>query len=419
MCVLWLADWKILYKEFLHVWGVSADFVQYLPYYDTHVVLAAIQCHAKGFDVFEYNPCDVAGRVHVYSPVWLAASWTGIGVTDTPWVGTLQVVAFLATAAWVTNAGTATEACVYLAALLSQSFAMAVDRGNFDLLMFIMIVCACYLLNRGGSSRFWAYPAIYGAAILKFYPIVAFGLTLTETPRRFIPVAAAAAVAWALFFLLAWHDLTELWSHIPHAPPLGDAWGGFNAFLAVGHIFARHMPGRGASIENAAKALYYGASLGLAGLSLMFARRLIASGLTIPIGERRGIFFLAGALITLFAFFSTQNPSYRAIWVLLMLPLLIDLRRAPSPLRRLWTAEIALAIVLLWFEFFHLWAWRLTGSHMVEDSVAFFLREPLWWAFITGVMTLLWVAIASAPALRGLLSARRKGPSFAAAAAAD
>ena len=41
------------------------------PFLDIHAVLAAVQCHHLGIDVYFVNPCDALGRPHVYSPLWL------------------------------------------------------------------------------------------------------------------------------------------------------------------------------------------------------------------------------------------------------------------------------------------------------------------------------------------------------------
>jgi hypothetical protein len=35
------------------------------PLLDTHAVLAAIECHRLGIDIYAANPCDVLGRFHV------------------------------------------------------------------------------------------------------------------------------------------------------------------------------------------------------------------------------------------------------------------------------------------------------------------------------------------------------------------
>jgi hypothetical protein len=403
------------YDTILNGWGVVVGFPTYLPYLDTHVVLAAIQCHREGYDVFEYNPCDIMGRWHIYSPVWLFASPTGVGIGDTPWVGTAMAVAFLAAAAWVTNATTAGEAAIFLLALLSQSFALAVDRGNFDLLMFIAVVAACAVFARGPAWRPLSYAAIFICAILKFYPIVAFGVALTERPRRFLVVSALAAIGWGLFFYFAWSDLTRLWPHIPHAQPLQDAFGGFNFFQALGHLVVRYVPAEATLINAAAPRFYQAACVAALALSLFFARRLRGGGLTLPVAGGVGTFFLVGTLISLFAFFTAQNPPYRAIWLLLPLPLLIRMRRDRAAPRWLWNGEIVLLIVALWFESFHNWAWRLTGSQAVADLLAFLVREPLWWAFVIGLMTLLWVQTASMPIVAQLIARGRRAAQAGAA----
>jgi hypothetical protein len=406
MAALRIFGFQATYDAIYYVWCVVVDFPWYRPFIDTHVVLAAMQCHARGIDVFEYNPCDLAGRWHVYSPVWLWASPLGLTTDDVPWIGTLLGLGFLAVCAAISNAVTLKEAVIYLLALFSQSIVLALDRGNFDILIFIMIVFACRVFSRGrGWGRIVAYIAVYLCAILKFYPVVVFILALTEKKPWLIAITIIASLTWLGFLYAEWADLVRLWPHIPHAQPLQDAWGGLNFFQASAHLAIRYLPQQARLLTILGNFLYAAATLGVSLLSLLLARHLMKNGLRLPITGMSGLLCLAGASITLFAFFSTQNPPYRAIWLLLLLPLMFELRRAPELVRlQGWlNCGIALLVVLLWFEWIHSWIGRITGSPAAEDLLAFLVREPLWWAFITGVMTLLWVQLAQTPAFGKLL----------------
>jgi hypothetical protein len=405
MAALRISGFHAAYNAIFYVWCVVVDFPWYRPFIDTHVVLAAIQCHGDGYDVFEYNPCDLVGRWHLYSPVWLWASPLGLTTADVPWVGTTLGLGFLAVSAAISNAVTLKEAAIYLLALFSQGIALALDRGNFDLLIFIMVVLACRVFARGPAGRFLAYIAIYLSAILKFYPVVAFMLALTEKKTQLIAIAILAGLPWLGFLYFEWGDLCRLLPHIPHAQPLQDAWGGLNFFQALAHLAIRFLPQQAHLLTIAGNLLYVIATLAAAVLSLFLARRLVQDGLRLAVISKAGLYYLAGASITLFAFFSTQNPPYRAMWFLLLLPLLLELRRDPAQRRlRPWlNGGIVLLVVLLWFEFIHIWVGRITGSPAAEDLLAFLVREPLWWSFITGVMTLLWAQLAQTPAFGRLV----------------
>jgi hypothetical protein len=402
MAILRIFGFHGVYHTIFYIWTVVIDFPWYRPFIDTHIVVAAIQCHREGIDVFVANPCDLAGRQHIYSPIWLAASTTGLTVDDVEWVGTVLSMLFFAACAWIFNGVNRRETALYLLALFSQAVVLAVDRGNFDMLMFSMIVAACWFFSRNAVGRILAYLLIYFAAILKFYPIVAFGLALTEKPIRLIRVAVTAAIAWFVFICVVWSDLLKILPHMPHAQPLEDAFGGFNAFQALSHLAIRYLPNHDAIWVGAGDVGYLAAIIAAFLISFGLARKLIVAGVSIPMTEMAPSLYLAGAFIIIFAFFSAQNPPYRAIWLLLLIPTLLALRRNSQPayLRRGFGGALALLVFLMWFEFFHTWIGRLTGSNGARDMLAFFVREPAWWIFVTIVMALAWVQLSATPTFR-------------------
>ena len=86
----WLSGAIGLYRAVWYYLGVAWF---RFPFLDTHAVLAAMDCHRRGFDVYVGNPCDVLDRPHVYSPLWLwigdvvpvSAAWTpGVGLALSP-----------------------------------------------------------------------------------------------------------------------------------------------------------------------------------------------------------------------------------------------------------------------------------------------------------------------------------------------
>jgi hypothetical protein len=306
---------------------------------------------------------------------------------------------FLAISAFISNATNLRETIVYLLALFSQSVALSIDRGNFDMLMFIILALTCHIFKPTAARRSVSYLAIFLGALLKFYPVVAFSLALTEKVAIFCAVAITAGIAGTTFVWYNWRDFIKLWHHIPHAQPLQDAFGGLNFFQASAHLAMRRFPEHAHALILIGNLLYATATIAAVWMSLKLARRYLGRGLAVPQKGRVAALYLSGASITLFAFFSTQNPPYRAIWLLFLLPMFLELRRNEAFLseRAKITGCIFLLVLVLWFEFFHIWIGRLTSSPAIEDLTAYLIREPLWWVFITGIMTVTWMQLASTP----------------------
>ena len=71
--------YRAQYHALAEAWG-AAPFRT--PFLDMHAVTSAVECHRLGFDVYVQNPCDVFGRVHGYSPLWL---WLAVLPITTAW----------------------------------------------------------------------------------------------------------------------------------------------------------------------------------------------------------------------------------------------------------------------------------------------------------------------------------------------
>src|SRR2546423_4449837 len=84
MSGLWLSGAHSLYFGALSLLGVEPFS---FPFLDTHAVLAAAECGRQGVEVYLSNPCDVLGRPHAYSPLWLAIVPGSLGTGATGWVG--------------------------------------------------------------------------------------------------------------------------------------------------------------------------------------------------------------------------------------------------------------------------------------------------------------------------------------------
>jgi len=384
-----------IYYAVLRFWDVTVGFSHYLPFLDTHAVLSALQCHRVGIDVFVQNPCDALGRPHNYSPVWFALAYTGLGNADVPAVGTALVVAYFIVVSWMASPKSAQELLLYVLAVFSTASVFAMERGNADLLLFCLIVVSC-AAHGSPRARLFTYGALFLGALLKFYPLAAFAAALRERVGRFFLIAISVSAAWALFVALSWQQLRAMLPNIPHAEPLQDAFASRNFFVALEHLANRVVPGHGHAFKMTCDALYLAAVfLSISG-SAILSIRLGRAGIMPLTSDRSRAFFIVAGFIVVGAFFAGQNAPYRAIWLMPLLPLLMEARRdgQKRTSRQLANCAIAATLILMWFEFFHQAVGRLSGSTAAQDLAAFLVREPLWWIYVTGMLTLLWLQLA-------------------------
>jgi hypothetical protein len=77
----------------------------------------------------------------------------------------------------------------------------ALERGNVDLIIFIMPVVAGVLGTGPLASRILFYSLMLPAGLLKFYPLIVLSTALRERPRTFFAIAATAGLVVVGFFL--------------------------------------------------------------------------------------------------------------------------------------------------------------------------------------------------------------------------
>src|SRR5262249_49806134 len=149
------------------------------PFLDLEFILASVDCWQHGIDVYVNNPCDVLGRPFNYSPLWLRFAFLPSKDWTNP-LGLCLSVSFFLALAILPSPRSASELLLRLTATLSPVTTYAAERGNIDLLMFVLATAAGILLLKPLRRRLAAYAIIVLAGLLKIYPFVLMVLTLRE-----------------------------------------------------------------------------------------------------------------------------------------------------------------------------------------------------------------------------------------------
>ena len=96
---LWHSGSHDTYRHILRFVGVE-PFI--FPFVDIHAVLTAGECYQEGINVYAQNPCDVLGRVHVYSPLWLSVMPPSLAsAAFTAWAGVILDLIFIVDAVYL------------------------------------------------------------------------------------------------------------------------------------------------------------------------------------------------------------------------------------------------------------------------------------------------------------------------------
>jgi len=376
------------------------------PFLDLEFIPAAIDCWRHGVDVYVGTPCDVLNRPLIYSPLWLRATFLATGRGWTNWIGVTLDGLFLLSLGLLPQPRRPRELGLVIFATFSSLVVFALERGNFDLIMFLLAVVVGLSLEHSLPRRIVGYAAIMIAGLLKFYPFVLLLLLLRERLARFV---AFALVAVAVMGWFVWQFHGELVRAVANLPPVdyfGDSFGaqqlpgGLPVVLAAfWNAFGLDGDALRQVLQNPAIVAVERIALGV-GAIVLGARLAVAVGFRAAITalpDRELIFLMIGAALIAGCFFAGENVGYRGIHLLFALPGLLALVRAPldGGTRTLFCWTIGALVFNLWYP---------TVQHLIEyaDRAAptakwtalpgradWIIHEAAWWWLVTVFLAVL------------------------------
>ena len=174
------------------------------PFNDLQVAWDGIAADARGVD-----PLLSKELPYNYPRLWRVTSGAGLHRVPVVGAGLALAAAFLALALWILRVHTRGEAAIVALLLVSPSVGLAVERGNLDLVIFLLVFGSLTYAPRpnqiaGGAL---AAAALLLSGMLKLFPAIALlgGVAFSRGTRRGIFVAALAG-----FGLYVATHLTEL-----------------------------------------------------------------------------------------------------------------------------------------------------------------------------------------------------------------
>ncbi|MDE2182148.1 MAG: hypothetical protein KGJ78_03925 [Alphaproteobacteria bacterium] len=412
LVALWFLDHG-LYARLIHWWGVDyvhASYAGYarwpVPFFDIEGVLSWADCSRRGVDVYLHNPCDILNRPANYSPLLVDLPLNWVGARNTVAAGFFLDGLFLLLLPFVLRPKTWMDLAFGAAAGVSHGVLFALERANFDIVIFILVGLAA-LAPQKGRSRLWLYGTAIGGGLLKFYPFTLLLLAARERLRIFFALAAFTALV-LLGFMAHYHrEMAEVVTHLPPFTPWYDVFG-----LSVLPLEAASLLGLPIAVAAGAVVLILA---GLAGVSMFLAKRH-ASALSSGWGGRSQVMLLCGSILIVTCYLLQLNIGYRTVFLLFVVAGVTDLRRGreQSAVGRMLLWTMVLTLVCLWIEAGRValvdWLHAQDASMRNAAYITFFvLREAVWWceiALLGGVLLIFGRGSASVLEIEGWLNSR-------------
>ena len=318
-----------------------------------------------GYDPLVKNPENPYQVPLDYPRLWLAgAVFLGIHQTDTVWLGFALAGAFYACLFFFVGRISAWEGAYWGVLLCAPPVMLAVERGNNDLVIFMLLAAGLLALRRSGARPWPAYAMIGLGGLLKLFPIVAFMLAWREKPRRALAILAAAAAVFALYLYATRADLRAINAAVPRA--LASSYGSRIYFYGVADHYPEDVP---SLVWTVLAVLAMGVVAGLARLRL-------PKPATLRPAETDAM--LVGGSIFAATFIVGSNYNYRLVMLLFALPGLLRLAGGGVGPHRLLARAMLLAIATGWL-----------CATCETPSPLFFVKEAANWTVFGGTLFLL------------------------------
>ncbi len=370
------------------------------PFIDWEWLPSAAACWNRGVDVYIDNTCytPVAHGRHNYSPLWLRATFLPSDPQGIAAVGLLLAVLFCFSLACLPPPRRRTEVVIRLLAATSSLTVYAIERGNADVILFLLAMVGAWLWSGRPAQRIGSYAIFTGMALLKFYPLVLLLLALRERVRVLAAVAVAASTC-VVGFVAIYHD--ELAAALRNVP--GPKYFFGNGFAAINLPYGLQALG----LLNHTAAIIL-----LLLLSMMAAA--FALWLVECCGIRRGLdglpafdrgLLLAGAALICGCFFAGQSIGYRAIFLLLTLPGLLRLAQAlPGRAGRMMFATCIAILFNMWVLYLQFWTFvnvDIPAGKGLENTTVgalhWLAHELAWWWIISVLLSTMFGFMLNSP----------------------
>ena len=290
---------------------------------DWSAVLGANICKEMGYDVYLKNPCDPWGRTHVYGDILLYF----------PYVEKFKNFYFLVLPAIIN--------CIFVITVLSSfrfknfktyfttiimlfSFPviLALERGQFDVLIFILMVLIAYFKN-----RIFNFIILVFVTISKFYPIV-LGIILffEKNLKKIFINLLIFLITISLIFFIQSDQMIKIFENRGQSA----GWGVYEfSFIGTVNFFKKSnflVNNTNYSIFIFVLLLLIPSAIFFARITKYFFKERISNIINYNFFEDR--LYILSSVIIFFCYFSFSNFVYREIFFIGLLPWILKIKES-------------------------------------------------------------------------------------------
>jgi hypothetical protein len=331
--------------DYAPLWRAAGVKVMKPPFADLRAITSGLDCYRKGIrNVISFNPCDPWHRPTNHPRIWfLLLGPSGISEKDTELLGTLLAVLFiLSTLAFVKRLNF-TEAIIYCLTICSPAVMLAVERGNSDIVIFLLLCLVIAMSKRTGIlPNLISRAVLLFAAFLKLYPIFSLIYYIKEKPKAFIITVGSLIALFLLYVMYYFEDMVTLWRVTPR-----NYRSSYGAFVYADFLIAA-LKRAGVSLNST---VFHAIMWGIAAAILAACGYVSMKKAPLELFDSTHINgFQIGAGIFVGTFLIGNNFDYRLIFLILTMPQLITWGKHTGTLGYLSIMALTLLLMRYWGE---------------------------------------------------------------------
>ena len=333
----------IFYKYFVLQMPFSDQVLQ--SYFaDWTALISAAKCNLLGYDVFMENPCDSWNRKHVYGTIFLLLPYSD-NLSDfySFYLPIFFNLLFLYVVISHINFYKIEQVIIYILFIFSSATLLAIERFNFDVIIFLTLLLICYL-----RSNILKLILITVITLAKFYPIIiSISLFFKGFSKKNILYFIAFLSLVSLIFFLDRDNLAKVFSNVSQMKA--------DHHLAFGIMHFANFPSLNDQFPFEHLLIF---SLSLMSIVYFFSYLVLKkdkflSNFNFEIYSDR-LFFIGG-VVCVSTYLLLSNYIYREIFIFLTLPYLLKTINQ-SHFAKITILLIVTKLVLSPFTFYYIYS---------------------------------------------------------------
>jgi hypothetical protein len=285
---------------------------------DSRQIGYAAESHALGYDPMYENPMNPRGHQLNYPRIWQILFALNLNRENAYILGSVFVISFFIglIAFLLPKKIDYPTAIILLPIIYSPVVLFGIERGNIEIFVFFVLSLA---IVTNYYSRILGYLTLLFASIIKLYPIFGFVYLLKENKKRFWILFLIALGIFAIYALLTWNDLKQIYLTTPNIAKSSYGMNVFRKGLVHKRILNLNLS---EDVLLIAKILTFTLAFVIIITTLFLSQRKNVTGLYKP-GEYIDA-FRVGAGIYIGCFFTIDNFDYRLMFLIFTIPQLVS-----------------------------------------------------------------------------------------------